>query len=69
MLIEPGARHAEILESTCDLQLAELAARDRLEALEPLDTTATGQRFGVAVLERDDRAPIATLRVGNVKRE
>jgi hypothetical protein len=44
--------NAEVINSTCDLQLPQLAARCTFNLMEALDSAAGGQRFGVRILER-----------------
>src|SRR5665648_862578 len=58
--LEPVAgRDAQVVEASGDLQLAQPAARDRLEVHEASDPPTTGQRLRIRVLERDDHEAVS----------
>jgi hypothetical protein len=44
-------RHAQVIKSACDLQLADLATRNCLNAREPPHATPASECFSVAVPE------------------
>jgi hypothetical protein len=58
----------QVVEVARDLELAKLAAGNRLVTPEPPNAVATSQRLRVSIPERDDHAPIVTSRVIIVKR-
>jgi len=61
--------HAEIIQSTCDLQLPQLAARDGCDIREPFDRLPLRNSLRVGALERSDHQSIVTQYVINVKRD
>ena len=62
--LEPIARrHLQIIESTGNLQLSELASRDRLDRREPAHALPRSQTLGLLVGERHDHSAIVTHRV------
>jgi len=64
-----AGRHPQVVETTGDLQLAQLASGDRLNRLQTPHPSPACKRLGVGGLERDDHTVIVTLSVINVKRE
>jgi hypothetical protein len=68
--LQPIARgHPQIVQSTRDLQLPELASRNGGDVREPFDPLALRKSLRFGALKRLDHGPIVTLYVINVKRD
>ena len=61
--------NTEILQSSRDLQLAQLAPPDALDLLKPLDPPTASERLSIGIPERYDHLNIITYGVINVMRD
>ena len=62
-------RDTKILQSSCDLQLAQLAPPDALNVLKPLDPPPASERLSIGIPERYDHLNIITYSVIIVTRD
>ena len=62
-------RNTKVFEFDRNLELSQLAARDRLDVHEPLYPSAARESLRIGALERYDHEQSVTRRVNNVKRD
>ena len=62
-------RNTEILQSSRDLQLAQLTPSGALDLLKPLDPPTASERLSIGIPERYDHLNIITYSVINVTRD
>ena len=68
--LQPIARrHSQIVQSTRDIQLPQLASRNGGDVREPSDPLALRNSLRIGAFKRLDHGPIVMLYVINVKRD